>query len=1039
MPMAVAPNDFNTAPEAFYKMIERKDYEAYQQMGSSLGIVDALQTDARQGITSASLARRVEMYGPNTLPPPKQVSFLALVWECLKDNMLRLLIVAAILSIIFGVTINKDHGSADWIEGVAILISVTVVVTVTSANDYEKAKKFAELNKQTSRREVQVVRDGQTNHIDSTEVVVGDVLLVEGGQNLVADCILLDGQDLKTDESAATGESDIQKKTLEKDPFLLSGTNVTEGEGRAVVVAVGVHSFSGVLTLATRTEMAETPLQEKLGRLADYIGKGGLAIALVMFVALCIKEGVQIKQGKRSFKITNFLNHLIIAITLVVVVVPEGLPLAVTIALAYSMKAMLADNCLVRVLASCETMGAATAICSDKTGTLTTNVMTVVQGHVCGENFVFEGYGITPKDDAVTIVNKDRPRLRTPASYVEQLCFSISINSTAAERPNENGVLQWVGNKTEHGLLGFVKRMGFDFMRQRNSPEPNNKRSYPFTSAKKRMTTLVRNPRGMTIHVKGASEMVLASCSQYLNQDGATVPITPEVRATLEGVIDDMARQGNRTIGVAYLESHMNAFPEEEPEEQLIFLGVLGIQDPIREEVPGAVEMCRHAGITIRMVTGDNLKTAIAIAKKCGLYVEGKDLALQGPEFRELHQRSPEALKAILPKLRVLARSSPTDKHILVNALMEMGEVVGVTGDGTNDAPALKLANVGFAMNSGTEVAKGASAMVLMDDNFATVVRAVMWGRAVNDNIRKFLQFQLTINVCGAIFTFVGAVASDDNKEPLSAVQLLWLNLIMDTLAALSLATEKPTEKSLNRPPVFKQAPLISKKMWTFILGHAFYQLGLMFFLLYYGHVVFRADDCGGDEGTMQNGYCRDGPEHKTCIFNTFIWLQIFNEFNARKLYGEQNIIEGVWSRSRLMFLLLLVTACFQVFAVEVAGKFMQTTRINGAQWGTCLAFGATELIVGIFVRLVPVKDFVPPVQPAPLDDHSTLMHLQHVVARRKSLSALGDFKVAFKHGDPSLHFSYQQNVGGPSGRVIAVQHSPRLDTDPGHHAGGTR
>lgn len=1004
--VSVAAKDgFTTAPDAFYKMIERKEYEAYVQMGRTAGIVEALQTDPTRGIALASLQRRLDHYGPNTLPPPKAVTLMELIWECLKDNMLRLLLVAAIVSIVLGLTVHKKGGTG-WIKGVALLISVALIVAVTAINDYQKAKKFAELNKHTNRREVQVVRDGATVHIDSSELVVGDVLLVEGGQTLVADCVLISGQDLKTDESAATGESDIQKKTLEKDPFLLSGTNVTEGDGRVVVVAVGVNSFNGVLTLATRTQAGATPMQEKLGVLADRVGKLGLGIALAMLVILYIKEGVAISQGKRKFDVSVFLDKLIIAITLVAVVVPEGLPFAVTIALAYSMKAMLADNCLVRVLASCETMGAATTICSDKTGTLTTNSMTVVQGYTAGENFVFEGYGIIPKDDTVTLLNKESPQLRTPQRVIEQLCFGLSVNSTASQRMSEAGILQWTGNKTEQGMLAFVSRLGHDYLKLRNTPEAHNKRSYPFTSAKKRMTTIVRNGALLTAYVKGASELILASSTQYVNESGQPLPITAEVRASLEAVIDDMARQGNRTIGVAYVElpkdnDEAAAFPEEEPDLPLIFLGVLGIQDPIREEVPRAIRSCNRAGIVVRMVTGDNIKTAIAIAKKCGLYTEGQDVALQGPDFRELHQTNPEALRALLPRLRVLARSSPTDKQILVGELMALGDVVGVTGDGTNDAAALKLANVGFAMQSGTEVAKGASAMVLMDDNFATVVRAVMWGRAVNDNVRKFMQYQLTINCAGAILTFIGSAVSEDNKEPLSAVQLLWLNLIMDTIAALSLATEKCSEGSLDRPPVFRHAPLISRRMWSFIFGHATFQLAVMFVLVYFGHVVFRANDADC-EGEMHDGWCYEGLEHRTCLFNTFVLMQVFNSLNARQLYGGHNILDGMWSRSRPMVYLLVVTVLFQVFAVMVAGKFMETTPIDARQWGICIGLAAPELIVGFFVRLIPVKEKTSN-KTAPAPEPEALEKANEVLSRHKSLAAIADYKIAFRHGDPSL------------------------------------
>eukprot|EP01010_Urceolus_cornutus_P003098 NODE_417_length_1687_cov_304.648352_g327_i0.p1 GENE.NODE_417_length_1687_cov_304.648352_g327_i0~~NODE_417_length_1687_cov_304.648352_g327_i0.p1 ORF type:complete len:457 (+),score=125.79 NODE_417_length_1687_cov_304.648352_g327_i0:190-1560(+) len=375
---------------------------------------------------------------------------------------------------------------------------------------------------------------------------------------------------------------------------------------------------------------------------------------------------------------------------------------------------------------------------------------------------------------------------------------------------------------------------------------------------------------------------------------------------------------------------------------------------------------CRRAHITVRMVTGDNMHTAIAIAQKCKLITEAdgdpSKMAMEGKDFRALAARDPERLLKIIPNLRVLARSSPTDKLVLVSCLMDEGDIVAVTGDGTNDAPALKLADVGFSMKTGTEVACGASDMVLMDDNFASVVKACVWGRTVNDNIRKFLQFQLTVNVAGVLLTLIGAVLSDQSEEPLKPVQMLWLNLIMDTLAALALATEKPSAECLDRLPFYRAAPLLSKRMIAFILGHGFFQLTVQLLLLAYGHIWAEVGSCLPEDegiGHMDGGHCRGGIIHSTIVFNTFIWMQLINEFNSRNLYGQLNPFARL-GNAKLFLVILCMCVVFQVVAVEFLGSFMHTHSLNSDQWGRCIALALLELPVGFIINLLPVKNWTP-------------------------------------------------------------------------------
>ena len=1001
------PRHYDLDEPKLWEMIERRNCDILKDtFGSTEGIAKTLQTDLKKGIDASTVEKRQEQFGKNELSKRKPVTFLEMVIDALKDRVIQILLVAAILSIIFGLALPNPHTGkreyeTGWIEGFAILISVFVVVMVGAINNYQKAKKFEEMEQEQSIKALSVVRNGQSMTLNSNEIVVGDVVVVENGSELTCDMIVISQSDLKTNESAITGEPDLIKKSAadgDDDPFLVSGTAVEEGNAMGLVIAVGMDSFQGQLKSALDEESAETPLQEHLTELGDNIGKFGLLLAFLLLLALIIKEVVLITAYGHEAHPVRFLNFLIIAVTIIAVAIPEGLPLAVTIALAFSMKAMMEDQCMVRVLASCETMGAATAICSDKTGTLTMNQMTVVQSALYEKEFIMDKYGLQPRNRDVVVLDRDNLQVPLKPDLQNEYAFALCINSTA-HKVQKEGQLVWTGNKTEIGILGLVERMGINCEEKRKSVRAADVRQFAFSSAKKRMTTLVRveSTGKVVAYAKGASEAILESCSYWKNSSGQLKELDTAKETELGEIIMDMANQGNRTIGVAMcVETGLDgcsSFPEEEPMNlKYVWLGVLGIQDPMRPEVPDAVSNCNTARLIIRMVTGDNINTAIAISKKANIIKEGtNDMAMTGPDFRKMYKEDKEKLMPMLPKLRVLARSSPNDKYILVGLLQENGEVVGVTGDGTNDAPALKLADVGFAMNTGTDIAKGASDMVLLDDNFATTVTAIKWGRAVNDNIKKFLQYQLAINFAGVGITIVGSLASLHSKEPIAPVQLLWLNLIMDTLAALSLATERPEDASLLRLPVYKQAPLITRRMWSFIGIHGIFQFTLTILIFFLGHNWFETfdkfkDGCGRDMRDNTNttvatnptlkycqeecefvggqyegsGICKQGAVHSTIIFNTFIWFQIFNVFNARKIYGELNCFEGLFARSKPLLIVFFIIIVLQIMCVELFGRFMKTHGLSGRDWGICIGLGAFELILGFFVRLLPITDFVP-------------------------------------------------------------------------------
>uniref|UniRef100_A0A1W7RAY7 Calcium-transporting ATPase n=1 Tax=Hadrurus spadix TaxID=141984 RepID=A0A1W7RAY7_9SCOR len=708
-------------------------------------------------------------------------------------------------------------------------------------------------------------------------------------------------------------------------------------------------------------------LQAKLTKLAIQIGYAGSAIAIfttvILMVRFVIKKFLMENAVWSAFHTLYFVKFFIIGVTVLVVAVPEGLPLAVTLSLAYSVKKMMKDNNLVRHLDACETMGNATAICSDKTGTLTTNRMTVVQSYICGVH-----HKTTPKYENL------------PHLVAELITTGVSLNSAYTSRvmaPDNPGDLpKQVGNKTECSLLGFILDIGKDYQTVRDDiPEEKLYKVYTFNSVRKSMSTVIPLPGGgFRVFTKGASEMVLKKCSYIFGAEGKLLRFPVEEQEKLvKNVIEQMASDGLRTICLAYKDYianpvHPNQIQcDNEPDwddedkivSQLTCMCVVGIEDPVRPEVPEAIRKCQKAGITVRMVTGDNVNTARSIAMKCGIIKPGEDfLVMEGKEFnKKIRDNDGEVeqqlIDKIWPRLRVLARSSPTDKYNLVKGIIDSKlntnrEVVAVTGDGTNDGPALKKADVGFAMGiAGTDVAKEASDIILTDDNFSSIIKAVMWGRNVYDSIAKFLQFQLTVNIVAVIVAFVGACAVEDS--PLKAVQMLWVNLIMDTLASLALATELPTAELLLRKPYGRMKPLISRTMMKNILGHAVYQLTVIFLLLFLGHWLFDIDS------GMYASLHAPPSQHFTIIFNTFVMMTLFNEMNARKIHGERNIFEGLFTNP-IFYSILLITAGAQIIIVQLGGYAFSTAALTLDQWFWCIFFGCGVLVWGQLITCIPTK-----------------------------------------------------------------------------------
>ncbi|XP_025916956.1 plasma membrane calcium-transporting ATPase 2 isoform X4 [Apteryx rowi] len=1022
--------EFGCTLQELRSLMELRGTEAVVKIketyGETEGLCRHLKTSPTEGLSGAAadLEKRKLIFGKNFIPPKKPKTFLQLVWEALQDVTLIILEIAAIISLglsfyqppgegnegcgtAAGGAEDEGEAEAGWIEGAAILLSVICVVLVTAFNDWSKEKQFRGLQSRIEQEQkFTVVRGGQVIQIPVAEIVVGDIAQVKYGDLLPADGIFIQGNDLKIDESSLTGESDQVRKSVDKDPMLLSGTHVMEGSGRMLVTAVGVNSQTGIIfTLlgaggeeeekkdkkakqqdgAAAMEMQplksaeggegddkdkkkanmhkkeKSVLQGKLTKLAVQIGKAGLVMSAITVIILVLYFAIDtFVVNKKQWLpectpvyVQYFVKFFIIGVTVLVVAVPEGLPLAVTISLAYSVKKMMKDNNLVRHLDACETMGNATAICSDKTGTLTTNRMTVVQAYVGDVH-----YKEIPDPDSV------------PAKTLDLLVNAIAINSAYTTKilppEKEGGLPRQVGNKTECGLLGFVLDLKQDYEPVRQLiPEEKLYKVYTFNSVRKSMSTVIKMPDGsFRMYSKGASEIVLKKCSRILNAAGEPRIFRPRDRDEMvKKVIEPMACDGLRTICVAFRDFSSSPEPDWDNENDILSdltcICVVGIEDPVRPEVPEAIRKCQRAGITVRMVTGDNINTARAIAIKCGIIHPGEDfLCLEGKEFNrrirnEKGEIEQERIDKIWPKLRVLARSSPTDKHTLVKGIIdstqvEQRQVVAVTGDGTNDGPALKKADVGFAMGiAGTDVAKEASDIILTDDNFSSIVKAVMWGRNVYDSISKFLQFQLTVNIVAVIVAFTGACITQDS--PLKAVQMLWVNLIMDTFASLALATEPPTEALLLRKPYGRNKPLISRTMMKNILGHAVYQLTLIFTLLFVGEKMFKID-------SGRNAPLHSPPsEHYTIIFNTFVMMQLFNEINARKIHGERNVFDGIF-RNPIFCTIVLGTFAIQIVIVQFGGKPFSCSPLQLDQWMWCVFIGLGELVWGQVIATIPTS-----------------------------------------------------------------------------------
>jgi Ca2+-transporting ATPase len=874
------------------------------------------------------------------------------------------------------------------VEGLAIMVAVILATGVAFVSELRSDREFEALNAHKDSLHVKVIRGGAFHTVPLEEIVVGDLVNLEMGDEIPADGRLLKATDLYVDQSLMTGESEAVHKRptpdenadgFEQPDSLYRGTQVVDGVGQMVVAEVGDTTYLGQIARRLSAEDEEeesagdaapeteekrvknkltiskelTPLQLKLTNLAELISKVGYIAAGLIFVAL-IARGLWVgtihwPTGYEDFlKVAKeLLDAFVYMVIIIVVAVPEGLPMSVTVSLALAMRRMTRENALVRQLIACETIGSATVICSDKTGTLTQNKMRVARAYLGGRSF--EGQ------------QSDMPQ------SLEGLVLNAAVNSTA-ELENKDGKLIPVGSSTEAALLlwmregaGFRKE-GFDY-RALRSAHPLLYTLH-FTSERKRMTSIVRDNGRLVALVKGAPEWVLEHSTHFADADGTARPWTPEARAATLAWIRESSAQAMRILAFARAELPADTPDNEDAltarrdalEKELVFVGLVAISDPLRDDVKEAVARCRKAGIEVKMITGDNVETARAIAYEVGL-LDSRDAAIDSsdsvvmtsPAFNAL---SDDELRARLPKLRVVARAKPLDKYRMVRLLQDLQQVVAVTGDGTNDAPALKRADVGLAMGiAGTEVAKEASKIVLLDDAFSTIVKAVHWGRSLYENIQRFLQFQLTINVSALTIAFLGPFFGV--KPPFTVLQLLWINVIMDTFASIALCSEPPRPGVMDRPPKRKDENIVTRTMLVTIFTTAVFFVVVMMTLLV-GMEKYGWFDSEWAMGARSEAFPELTTRQVSIFFAVYVFFQVWNQINCRSLTPRESGFWGILGNPTFLTIAGTV-AVVQVLITSVPflGWFFKVAPLGVLDWLAIIGGTASVLAFAELARLV--------------------------------------------------------------------------------------
>ena len=898
--------------------------------------------------------------------------------------------------VLVGISVSIGHPSY---EGLAVMLAVILATGVAFLSEYKSDKEFEILNTQKDSLRAKVLRGSEARTVALEEIAVGDLVVLEMGDEIPADGRLLKANELYIDQSLMTGESEpVRKQSRPEDDTaegpdqpgcVYRGTQVVDGAGQMVVTDVGDMTMIGQIARRLSTQDAEeestpetsndtsekrvqnkltiskeqTPLQEKLTKLADLISKVGYAAAIAIFIALLVR-GLAVGEVQFSSDgpilratISNLLAYFVYMVIIIVVAVPEGLPMSVTVSLALAMRKMTRANSLVRQLVACETIGSATIICSDKTGTLTQNKMQVDRLFWDGNTFD-RGKGEWPCPGSVGQVGNlsgQVGNLSYRSSSIEFMAVNSAVNSSA-NLEKKDGKVSTIGNTTEGALLQWIGESGIDYAKLREQ--------YPvlhlmhFSSDRKRMTSVVEHDGELTALVKGAPEIVLEHCTRYLGGNGQTLDLDDVTREKIGLALKDASAQAMRTLAFAFRKLPSDwprtedAIHErrEEIEKELVFTGFVAIRDPLRPDVKAAVQECRDAGIEVMMITGDNIETARAIGKEIGLLDEANALAITSAEFNAM---SDDEVKSKLAHIKILARARPLDKFRTVKLLQELKHVVAVTGDGTNDAPALKKADVGLAMGiAGTEVAKEASKIVLLDDSFATIVKAVHWGRSLYENIQRFIQFQLTINVSALMIAFLGPFLGV--KPPFTVLQLLWINVIMDTFAAIALCSEPPRAGLMKAKPKRRDENIVTPAMKVTILSTALFFVAVMVTLLLgMKHDGWFASGSGPNPERWE--FAPLTIRQVTIFFTVYVLFQVWNQINCRSLTPDQSGLKRFFANP--IFLAIAGTIVIgQIIIVSIGGEIFAVEALDAIDWLLIVAATSSVLLFAEVARRIRKK-----------------------------------------------------------------------------------
>lgn len=864
------------------------------------------------GLTDAEVLESRKKYGVNILTPPEKEPLWKQFLEKFTDPLIIILMIAGVLSI--GISFYEyfglNEGFTVFFEPIGIFVAILLATGLAFYFELKADKEFAILNQVNDDELVEVIRNCNATQIPKKDVVVGDVVIINTGAEVPADGELLECVSLNVDESTLTGEPMCHKSVDEKDfdpdatyptNHVLKGTKVMEGHGIFRVTAVGDKTENGKVFVAAQIDdSVKTPLNEQLDGLSDLITKLSYGFAALVVIGRLLIYFLGDNSMEWAHITAYVLQTLMIAVTLIVVAVPEGLPMAVTLSLAYSMRRMLKTNNLVRKMHACETMGATTVICTDKTGTLTQNQMSVEEAQFYG--LANQALGT---DETSRLIKE-----------------GIALNSTASldlSNPDKPVVL---GNPTEGALLLWLRNNGIDY---RNLKEDANVvEELPFSTERKYMATVVDSAQlegKKILYVKGAPEIIRSLCKQI----DKNVNI-----ADIDRQLTDYQNRAMRTLGFAYQvlnDSDMAIADGKVVADNLTFMGIVAIADPVRKDVPAAVQKCMAAGINVKIVTGDTPGTAKEIGRQIGLWTkkDSDSAIITGAEFEKL---SDDELDKKVLGLKIIARARPLDKKRLVESLQRNNQVVAVTGDGTNDAPALKAAHVGLSMGDGTSVAKEASDITIIDNSFSSICRAVMWGRSLYQNIQRFLLFQLTVNVAACFIVLVGAFMG--TESPLTVTQMLWVNLIMDTFGAMALASLPPSQSVMKDKPRDRKAFILTKPMMKDILGVGgfFFLLLVVFFYIFQHTEITQMTDLLHCKLGEANGL---SPYEQTLLFSIFVWTHLWYMFNTRSFETGKSFFQLKMSKE--FFTIVAIIFIGQIVIVEVLYDFFNCTPMKLIDW----------------------------------------------------------------------------------------------------------